>query len=104
VMTPSDIEGAMALGCRTLKFFPAGPAGGPTLLKGLAAPYKHLGVSFMPTGGVSLDNLGDYLSVPQVLAAGGTWIAKTDVIASGDWSGIEANARSAVEKVASLRG
>jgi 2-dehydro-3-deoxyphosphogluconate aldolase/(4S)-4-hydroxy-2-oxoglutarate aldolase len=103
VMTPSDIEGALALGCRTLKFFPAGPAGGPGLLKGLAAPYKHLGVTFMPTGGVSLDNLVDYLSIPQVLAAGGTWVAKTDVIAAGNWSEIEANARAAVEKVKAIR-
>jgi 2-dehydro-3-deoxyphosphogluconate aldolase/(4S)-4-hydroxy-2-oxoglutarate aldolase len=99
VMTPSDIEGALSLGCRMLKFFPAGPAGGPDLLKGLAAPYRHLGVRFMPTGGVTLANLCDYLSIPEVVAAGGTWIAKSDVIASGDWGQIEANAREAVARV-----
>jgi 2-dehydro-3-deoxyphosphogluconate aldolase/(4S)-4-hydroxy-2-oxoglutarate aldolase len=98
VMTPSDIEGALALGCRMLKFFPAGPAGGPTLLKGLVGPYGHLGVRFMPTGGVTVDNLLDYLSIPAVVAAGGTWIAKTDVIAAGDWSTITANAKEAVLK------
>ncbi len=102
VMTPSDIEGALSLGCRMLKFFPAGPAGGPTLLKGLAAPYKHLGVQFMPTGGVTVDNLKDYLSIPQVVAAGGTWVAKSDVISAGQWDVIEANAREAVEQVRQL--
>lgn len=104
VMTPSDIEGALSMGCRMLKFFPAGPAGGPSLLKGLMAPYRHLGVSFMPTGGVHLDNLGDYLSLPAVAAAGGTWIAKPDTIAAGDWEGIEAHARAAVTRVAEIRG
>lgn len=103
VMTPSDIEGAISLGCRVLKFFPAGPAGGPALLNGLMAPYLHLGVGFMPTGGVNLDNLGDYLALSPVLAAGGTWIAKTDVIAAGDWDTIETNARAAVKRVADLR-
>ncbi len=102
VMTPSDIEGALSLGCRMLKFFPAGPAGGTTLLKGLAAPYAHMGVRFMPTGGVSLDNLGDYLAIPQVVACGGTWVAKTADIADEDWSGIEAKARAATEKVKEL--
>jgi len=99
VMTPSDIEGALSLGCRMLKFFPAGPAGGPTLLKGLAAPYAHLGVQFMPTGGVTVHNLPEYLSIPQVVAAGGTWIAKSGVISAGEWSTIEENARHAVQCV-----
>lgn len=104
IMTPSDIEGALGLGCRTLKFFPAGPAGGPELLKGLAAPYLHLGLGFMPTGGVSPENLSDYLSIPAVVAAGGTWIAKSGVIAAEDWNAIEHNARLAVEKVGEIRG
>jgi len=103
VMTPSDIEGAISLGCRVLKFFPAGPAGGPALLKGLAAPYSHLDLRFMPTGGVTPANLGEYLAILAVAAAGGTWIAKKDVIASGDWAGIEANAKAAVEQVARIR-
>lgn len=102
VMTPSDIEGAYSLGCRMLKFFPAGPAGGPTLLKGLAAPYKHLGIQFMPTGGVTVSNLHEYLSIPQVVAAGGTWIAKSDVISAGNWDAIIDNAKQAVARVQSL--
>ena len=53
------------------------------MLKSLAAPYAHLGVRFIPTGGVSLANLEDYLSIKTVLAAGGTWIAKKDAIAGG---------------------
>ncbi len=103
VMTPSDIEGALSLGCRMLKFFPAGPAGGAAMLKAISAPYAHLGVRFMPTGGVSLDNLGDYLSLAAVPAAGGTWVATTEAIRAGDWAGIEAKAAAATAKVRVLR-
>lgn len=95
VMTPSDIERALGLGCRMLKFFPAGAAGGPTLLKALAAPYAHCGVRFMPTGGVSTQNIGEYLAIEQVVAVGGTWVASSKAIAAGDWAGIRSNAAEA---------
>lgn len=104
VMTPSDIEGALSLGCATLKFFPAGAAGGVKLLKALAAPYAHLGVGFMPTGGVTAENLADYLSVKSVLAVGGTWIATTEAIREGDWAGITARAAEARAIVDRVRG
>jgi 2-dehydro-3-deoxyphosphogluconate aldolase/(4S)-4-hydroxy-2-oxoglutarate aldolase len=103
IMTPSDIEGALSLGCRMLKFFPAGPAGGAKMLQAISAPYAHLGVRFMPTGGVTLDNLGDYLAMSSVPAAGGTWIATTDAIRNEDWKGIEAKAAAASAKVKELR-
>lgn len=90
IMTPSDIEGALTLGLRVLKFFPAGAAGGLKMLKSIAAPYAHLGVRFIPTGGVNPDNLQAYLADPAVLAAGGTWLAGKDAINAGDWPSITA--------------
>ena len=104
VMTPSDIEGALALGCRTLKFFPAGAAGGVAMLKALSAPYAHTGVRFMPTGGVTTDLLPEYLAVSAVVAVGGTWIASTAAIREGDWAGITARAAAARAIVDRLRG
>ena len=78
ICTPSEIEQAYELGCRFFKFFPAEAAGGVKMLKSIAAPYKHLGIKFMPTGGVTIDNAGDWLAVPEVAAAGGTWLNKAD--------------------------
>jgi 2-dehydro-3-deoxyphosphogluconate aldolase/(4S)-4-hydroxy-2-oxoglutarate aldolase len=95
VMTPSDIEGALALGVEVLKFFPAGAAGGPPMLQSLSAPYAHLGVRFIPTGGVKEENLADYLSLSAVLAVGGTWLATKDDIREGRWEVIVENCRRA---------
>ncbi len=78
ICTPSEIEQAYELGCRFFKFFPAEAAGGVKMLKSIAAPYKHLGIKFMPTGGVTIDNAADWLAVPEVSAAGGTWLNKAD--------------------------
>ncbi len=63
VCTPSEIEQALGLGCRIVKFFPAEPSGGVEMVKALAAPYSHMGIRFMPTGGVNTGNLESYLSV-----------------------------------------
>lgn len=104
VMTPSDVEGALEMGCRQLKFFPAGPAGGVKLLQALTAPYAHLGVKFMPTGGVTPDNLADYLAVASVTAVGGTWIATTQAIRAEDWTGITERSRVAAHIVRDVRG
>lgn len=78
ICTPSEIEQAYELGCRFFKFFPAEAAGGVNMLKSIAAPYKHLGIRFMPTGGVTIDNAAAWLSLPEVSAAGGTWLNKAD--------------------------
>ncbi len=102
VMTPSDIEGAVEAGVTTLKFFPAGAAGGIPMLRSLAAPYSHLGVRFIPTGGVSLDNLADYLGESSVMAAGGTWLARKEAISAGNWDEIAANCRQVCELVKTL--
>jgi 2-dehydro-3-deoxyphosphogluconate aldolase/(4S)-4-hydroxy-2-oxoglutarate aldolase len=103
VCTPSDIEAAVALGCTVLKFFPAEAAGGVTMIKAMAGPYGHLGVEFVPTGGVTMDNLVDYLSLDAVAAVGGTWIAKKDPIAAGRWDEICQRCREAVDLVTRTR-
>lgn len=97
VMTPSEIEQALALGLNTLKFFPAEAAGGVKMLNALAGPYAHTGVRFIPLGGINIDNLPDYLAHPLVMACGGTWIAPKDYIARNDWQEIEKRARQAAE-------
>ena len=76
--TPSEVEQAMEFGCRMLKFFPAEACGGIPMLKSIIAPYKHLGVKFMPTGGVKPVNVESYLQIPEVAAVGGTWLNKCD--------------------------
>ena len=103
VMTPSDISAAVAQGVRIMKFFPAGIAGGPKALEAIAAPFAHLGLSFIPTGGVSVDNLGDWLKLESVMAVGGTWIARSDEIREGRFVEIARNARAAVEKAKMVR-
>ncbi|MCD1636409.1 bifunctional 4-hydroxy-2-oxoglutarate aldolase/2-dehydro-3-deoxy-phosphogluconate aldolase [Martelella mediterranea] len=103
IMTPSELQLALKAGCRMVKFFPATPAGGPNMLKNIAAPYKHTGIGFNPTGGVSLSNLGDWLALGEVRAVGGTWIATKADIAAGNWNTITENARAAVASVKELR-
>ena len=85
IANPSDIECALELGCKLLKFFPAEALGGVKMLKALIAPYKHLGVRFMPTGGVTMDNMKSYLEVKEIMAVGGTWLAKSDDLKAGRW-------------------
>lgn len=99
VMTPSEIEQGLTLGCKLLKFFPAGAAGGTAMLKALAGPYASQGVQFCPTGGVNLENMMEYLSLPVVAAIGGSWLATKQQIAGKDWSGITANVREALERL-----
>lgn len=98
IMTPSDIQTALKAGCRSLKFFPAGAAGGPKLLKAMTAPYASLGVKFCPTGGVSPDNMNDYLAMPEVFAVGGSWIATKPQIQAGDWGTITHQAKDALQR------
>ena len=97
ICTPSEVEQALELGCTMLKFFPAEAAGGVKMLNSIIAPYKHLGVKFMPTGGVTTANVESYLSIPQVAAVGGTWLGKSADIAAGNWDLIEETAVKAVE-------
>jgi 2-dehydro-3-deoxyphosphogluconate aldolase/(4S)-4-hydroxy-2-oxoglutarate aldolase len=104
VCTPSDIERALALDCRLLKFFPAEASGGVEMLKALAAPYGHLGVRFVPTGGVNINTLAAYLAIDAVAAVGGTWLAKKEDIAAGNWAEIRDRCKKAVDIAAQVRG
>ncbi|KXI21068.1 bifunctional 4-hydroxy-2-oxoglutarate aldolase/2-dehydro-3-deoxy-phosphogluconate aldolase [Photobacterium sanguinicancri] len=96
VNNPSLVEQAMEMGLRTLKFFPAEPSGGVGMLKALSAVYP---VKFMPTGGVSLKNVDEYLSISSVLACGGTWMVPTTLIDDGQWDELGALVRDAVAHV-----
>lgn len=97
IMTPSDLTLATARGVRLAKFFPAGVAGGPKALSGISAPFAHLGVRFIPTGGVTVETIGEWLAIRQVVAVGGTWIAKTEDIREGRFKDIARNAADAVK-------
>jgi 2-dehydro-3-deoxyphosphogluconate aldolase / (4S)-4-hydroxy-2-oxoglutarate aldolase len=85
VCTPSDIELAVEQGCRLLKFFPSEPSGGLAYLRVISAPFAHLGVKYLPLGGVSAANAASYLSEPCVAALGGSWLAPRDLIAAKAW-------------------
>lgn len=102
VMTPTEIEAAMALGLTALKFFPAEAAGGVSMLKAFSAPYRS--VRFMPTGGITPENLPAYLSLPSVFCCGGSFVADRARIAAGDFEGITQTARETAELVRRIRG
>lgn len=98
IATATDIEAAIAVGCKVLKFFPATPMGGVSYLKSVTAPYMHLGLKYFPLGGVTEENLAEYAVMPNVIAIGGSWIAKRDLIKSKNWAEIERRACKAVER------
>ena len=89
VATASEVSQALTAGYSTLKFFPAEAAGGVKMIKNLLGAFRSAGVRFMPTGGVSAGNLADYLSVPEVICCGGTWVVPKDALAAGDYAAIE---------------
>jgi 2-dehydro-3-deoxyphosphogluconate aldolase/(4S)-4-hydroxy-2-oxoglutarate aldolase len=103
ILTPSELEQAVSLECNLLKFFPAEPSGGVNYLKSMAAPYSHLGLEYIPLGGVSPDNIQEYLNRPDVPAVGGSWLAPKSLIRSNDWKSITRNAREATELVRKIR-
>ena len=92
-ITPSEMMAALEEGLDFLKFFPAEQAGGAAFLKSLASPFA--GLRFCPTGGVTAKNATDYLSLPNVICVGGSWVAPDDLVKAKDWAGIEALARDA---------
>ncbi|WP_413989252.1 bifunctional 4-hydroxy-2-oxoglutarate aldolase/2-dehydro-3-deoxy-phosphogluconate aldolase [Labrys okinawensis] len=103
IMTPTDLTLATRAGFRLCKFFPAGIAGGPKALEGIAAPFNHLGVRFIPTGGVSLETMGDWLRHRFIAAVGGTWIARPEDMREGRFAEITAKAKAAVERARAIR-
>lgn len=101
-ITPSEVAQAVKRGLKVVKFFPAEQFGGVNTIKALAAPY--VGLKFMPTGGVSTKNLADYLGCKSIIACGGTWMVKGDLIAAGDFAKIEEMTRAAADMVKEIRG
>jgi 2-dehydro-3-deoxyphosphogluconate aldolase/(4S)-4-hydroxy-2-oxoglutarate aldolase len=97
VATPSEIEMAISLGCRVVKLFPAEAMGGLSYIKSVCAPYNHLGMKYIPLGGVTLDNLASYAQFPQILAIGGSWLATKDLIKAKDWAEITKRSKEAKE-------
>lgn len=92
--SPSQVELAAEMGLRTVKFFPAEPAGGLPMIKAMAAPYTQM--TFMPTGGISANNLNDYLAFDKIIAIGGSWMVKGDLVKAGNFEKIEELTRDAV--------
>lgn len=103
VMTPSDVELALSLGCKLLKFFPAEAAGGIDMLKSLAGPYGHTGVKFIPTGGVYSGNLATYLQLPIVAAIGGSWMVDKQLVNDCKWAEITRITQDAIAAAAAAR-
>lgn len=101
IATPTDIEIAIEQGCRLLKFFPAEQLGGLPYLRAMAAPYAHLGLRYIPLGGLTAANAGIYLNDPLIAAIGGSWIAPREAIKTNDWATIASNARAAVANLSS---
>jgi 2-dehydro-3-deoxyphosphogluconate aldolase/(4S)-4-hydroxy-2-oxoglutarate aldolase len=93
ISTASELETALELGCQVLKFFPAEPLGGINYLKNMVAPYKYLGLKFIPLGGININNASGYLESELITAIGGSWIAKQALIQSEDWAAIAYNAK-----------
>lgn len=91
--TATEAMRLLARGYDMLKFFPAEASGGAPALKAIGAPLPQ--ITFCPTGGVNLSNADTYLKLPNVLCAGGSWVAPNDLVTAGDWAGIEALARGA---------
>ena len=104
VVTPTDIDVAVQAGCRVLKFFPAEHSGGLNMLASIKAPYAHLGLMYIPLGGVTTDNMSAWLSDPDVLSVGGSWLAKKDAIEAERWETITQTSSKAREIVRTLRG
>jgi 2-dehydro-3-deoxyphosphogluconate aldolase/(4S)-4-hydroxy-2-oxoglutarate aldolase len=94
VATASDVMRAVNLGLGVVKLFPASVAGGPAAIKALSAPFP--GLRFMPTGGVNAGNLHEYLALPSVIAAGGSWMVERPLVTAGDWAEITRRTAEAV--------
>lgn len=102
IMTPTELEMALDFGLDVVKFFPAENAGGLKMIKAMAAPYTKM--KFMPTGGINTSNVRDYLSYEKILACGGSWMVKGELINSGNFAEIEKLTKEAAKIVREIRG
>ena len=102
VVTPSEVMQAVKRGLQVVKFFPAQQYGGVPTIKALAAPFPQ--VRFMPTGGVNLKNLKEYLECDKIVACGGSWMVKGDMVKAGEFDKIAQITKEAVELVREIRG
>ncbi|MBS6194922.1 MAG: bifunctional 4-hydroxy-2-oxoglutarate aldolase/2-dehydro-3-deoxy-phosphogluconate aldolase [Clostridiales bacterium] len=100
-ITPSEVAQGVKRGLEVIKFFPAEQAGGVAMIKAMAAPYTT--VKFMPTGGISAKNLKEYLSCDKIVACGGSWMVKGDMIAAGEFDKIKEMTAEAVKLAAEIR-
>lgn len=100
--TPSNVETCLEYGLELVKFFPAEPCGGLDFIKAIAAPYT--GVKFMPTGGINAVNVKEYLKYDRILACGGSWMVKKDLIKAGDFDTIKELTQEAAAIVKEIRG
>lgn len=101
-VTPSEVGAAEKMGLMVTKFFPAAQYGGLNTIKAICAPFtRH---RFMPTGGVSLANVEEYLSCDKIIACGGTWMVKVSMFADGDFSQVQQQAAEAINMVKKIRG
>lgn len=103
VMTPSEVESGLNLGCKLLKFFPANLAGGVPMLQALAGPYGQTGLKFVVLGGVTPQNMLEFLNLPIVSAVGGSWLVDPKLIAAKDWKAITNRTKEALA-IAHQRG
>lgn len=102
VVTPSEIERALELGLKVVKFFPAEPSGGLAMIKALSAPYGQL--MFMPTGGINEKNVTDYLKFNKILACGGSWMVKKELVNDGKFDEILEMTKQVSAIVKEIRG
>lgn len=100
-VTPTEIMAAMAMGLDTVKFFPADVFGGMTTIKGLASVFR--GIKFMPTGGINLSNMAEYVSEPFITAVGGSFVCSSEDLRNGDYQGITAKASQAVNIIRQIK-
>jgi len=103
VITPTEVMAALELGWKHLKFFPAETFGGVNALKALGGPFGHTGVKFIPTGGITVATLPNYLAIPQVAAIGGSWMAERKLVAEKDWAKITALTAEAMKVIAAAQ-
>lgn len=102
VITPTEVTMAVKRGLEVVKFFPASQFGGLKTIKALSAPFGM--VKFMPTGGIDASNISEYLSSDKIIACGGSWMVKGDLVKAKEFDKIEALTKEAVELVKKIRG